>query len=324
LLREQRPAAPIRIAVIGTGKAARERHVPAISASREFHLVAAVTLGTPLQSVPNFRSITEMMEAMPGIQAVSVCTPPHSRLEIIAAALDHGLDILVEKPPATTVGEACAIADLAMRAGRVLYTSWHSREAAGVEPAKAWLAPRNIRRVTIVWREDVRIWHPNQPWIWESGIGVFDPGINALSIVTHILRHPLLLKDAELYFPENKSAPISAHLVFVDGAGVPVSAVFDFDNRGPEIWDIDFETDQGVLKLSSGASRMAVNGKPVAVSSESEYVSLYKRFARLLKERRSDVDLTPVFQVAHAFMIGKRTTVAPFEVDTDPDSSKSC
>jgi D-galactose 1-dehydrogenase len=123
----RRHAAPIRIAVIGTGKATRERHVLAISASQEFHLVAAVAQGTPLQSVPDFGSITEMMETLPGIQAVSVSTPPLGRLEIIAAALDHGLDILIEKPPATTVSEACAIADLATRAGRVLYTSWHSR-----------------------------------------------------------------------------------------------------------------------------------------------------------------------------------------------------
>jgi hypothetical protein len=41
--------------------------------------------------------------------------------------------------------------------------------------------------VEIVWHEDVRKWHPGQQWIWEpGGFGVFDPGINALSIATRI------------------------------------------------------------------------------------------------------------------------------------------
>jgi D-galactose 1-dehydrogenase len=42
--------------------------------------------------------------------------------------------------------------------------------------------------VNVIWREDVRVWHPGQDWIWQpGGLGVFDPGINALSIITHIL-----------------------------------------------------------------------------------------------------------------------------------------
>ena len=50
-----------------------------------------------------------------------------------------------------------------------------------------WLAGRTIRRVECTWKEDVRVWHPGQAWIWEPGIGVFDPGINALSVLTRIL-----------------------------------------------------------------------------------------------------------------------------------------
>ena len=40
----------------------------------------------------------------------------------------------------------------------------------------------------IIWKEDVHHWHPGQRWIWEpGGFGVFDPGINALSVLTEIL-----------------------------------------------------------------------------------------------------------------------------------------
>ena len=45
-----------------------------------------------------------------------------------------------------------------------------------------------MKRLLVTWKEDVRHWHPGQQWIWEAGgFGVFDPGINALSIVTKIM-----------------------------------------------------------------------------------------------------------------------------------------
>ncbi|TIP51034.1 MAG: gfo/Idh/MocA family oxidoreductase, partial [Mesorhizobium sp.] len=66
--------------------------------------------------------------------------------------------------------------------------SWHSRYAPAVEAARDFLGSTTIRSAAINWKEDVRRWHPNQDWIWApGGFGVFDPGINALSIATHIL-----------------------------------------------------------------------------------------------------------------------------------------
>jgi D-galactose 1-dehydrogenase len=93
--------------------------------------------------------------------------------------------------------------------------------------------------VRIDWREDVRVWHPGQTWIWEAGgLGVFDPGINALSIATAILPRPFFLTGATLHVPENCQSPIQAELDFVDAAGAPIRAEFDFLQTGPQSWDI--------------------------------------------------------------------------------------
>ena len=201
---------------------------------------------------------------------------------------------------------------MARRADRVLYATWHSRKAAGVEPARRWIAGRSIRRVECAWKEDVRVWHPGQAWIWEPGIGVFDPGINALSVLTHILPAPLELKSAELRFPENKAAPIAADLEYGhDGASVSVA--FDFDQTGPQTWDIDVFAEDGQLKLSLGASKLAIDGAPVDVGDETEYARLYRRFAELVDRRECDVDLSPFHHVADAFLLGRRTIVRPFE-----------
>jgi len=87
---------------------------------------------------------------------------------------------------------------------------------------------------------------------------------------------------------------------------------FDFDQKGPQTWDIDIDTEAGTLKLSLGASKMALDGKPVDVGTVPEYAALYARFAALLKARESDADFTPFACVADAFLLGARTTIAPF------------
>lgn len=303
---------PTRIALIGIGKIARDQHVPHIAADPDFELVAAVTQHRPPDGVPGFTTIAAMMAAMPDVQAVSICTPPRGRLALISDALAHGLDVMIEKPPAATLSEAESFAKAAADAGRVLFATWHSREAAAVAPARAWLQGKRIVRVAVTWKEDVRVWHPGQEWIWEPGIGVFDPGINALSVITAILPQPLLLDEAELRFPSNKAAPIAATLAIIDGAGAPVAVEFDFDQRGPQSWDIVVETDAGTLTLSHGASRMMVDGEPVEVGDEPEYARLYRRFAELLATRTSDVDLSPFRLVADAFLLGRRSEVGPF------------
>ena len=301
-----------RIALIGIGKIARDQHVPTIAASEDFELVAAVTGHEPPEGVPGFRSIGEMMRAVPDVDAVSICTPPRGRLNLIAEALEHGLDVMIEKPPAATLSEAEAFAALAREAGRVLYATWHSREAAGVEPARRWLQGKRIDSVTCHWKEDVRVWHPGQAWIWEPGIGVFDPGINALSVLSRILPAPMLLQSAELRFPSNRDAPIAADLDYTHD-GVPVRVEFDFDQKGPQTWDIHVETDGGKLTLSLGASQMALDDVPVDVGDVPEYAGLYRRFAALRATRESDVDLTPFRHVADAFLLGRRTTTIAFE-----------
>jgi len=121
----------------------------------------------------------------------------------------------------------------------------------------------------------------------------------------------LRLQSSALRFPANKAAPIAASLTY-DCGGVPVAVEFDFDQKGPQTWDIDIDTDAGALKLSLGASKMALDGKPVDVGTVPEYVALYARFAALLQTRQSDADFTPFACVADAFLLGARATIGPF------------
>ncbi|MCA1359724.1 Gfo/Idh/MocA family oxidoreductase [Bradyrhizobium sp. IC3069] len=303
----------LRIAIVGFGKIARDQHVAAIAATPGATLAAVASRNASLQGVPHFTTIEELLQKGPPIDAVSLCTPPQVRRAQAAAALAAGKHVMLEKPPGTGVAELDPLIAMAAGTKRTLFATWHSRYAPAVEPARQWLTDRHIKSVHISWKEDVRVWHPGQGWIWEpGGLGVFDPGINALSILTRILPKPVFVTAAELAFPANCQAPIAANVNLTDISGLPVTAEFDFRQTGPQSWDILVETDQGRLTLSSGGARMAVDGKVLAEGPDEEYRGLYRRFVALAATGASDVDLTPLRLVADAFLLGKRTIVEPF------------
>ena len=303
-----------RIAVLGVGKIARDQHLPAIAASADFTLAGVVSLAPVDLGVPCEATLTALKAAVPDLAAVAICTPPRGRADLIAEALGLGLDVLIEKPPAATLSEAERFAGMARAAGRSLFLAWHSREAAGVDPLAAWLEGRRPRRVAIRWREDVRVWHPGQEWIWEPGIGVFDPGINALSILTRLLPTPAEVREARLSYPADRAAPIAAELSLASGE-VAIAADFSFDQRGAQTWTLAVETDYGRAELTDGGARLTIDGAAMPLAEEGEYPRLYARFAAMVGTGAIDADLSPFRLVADAFLLGRRETVGRFSWD---------
>lgn len=304
---------PIRIAVLGMGKIARDQHLPAIRENADYRLTATVSRqDVRIDGIAHHASLDALLAEGPAVDAIALCTPPQARYALAATAISRGLHVFLEKPPGATLSEVAALARQAEDAGVTVFASWHSRFAAGVAPARAWLAERRIIRASIVWREDVRVWHPGQTWIWEpGGLGVFDPGINALSIATHILPRPFYLVDAELQVPLNCAAPIAAEANFRDTDGAPITMDLDFRQTGPQQWDIVVETDAGTLSLSSGGAVLTLpDGTRHA--EDREYPGLYARFATLVRSRLSDIDVDPLRLVADAFLRGRTMLTEPF------------
>jgi D-galactose 1-dehydrogenase len=304
----------IRLAIVGLGKIARDQHLGAIEATQGIDLVAVASRHAQLDGVACFHDIADLLAADIEVDAVSLCTPPQGRFEQAKAALMAGKHVMLEKPPGATLSEVFALETLAKDKGLSLFATWHSRAAAGVEPARALLAKRNLRRLSVEWKEDVRHWHPGQAWIWEpGGLGVFDPGINALSIVTRIMPEKFHLVRSDLTFPANRAAPIAASLSFETGSGIPLQAELDWRQTGPQTWDIRAETDEGEILLTHGGSRLFVGGQPQIVEEDKEYRNLYRDFVALVAEGRSDTDFSPLMHVADAFMLGRRIQTEAFE-----------
>ncbi|HMO06462.1 MAG TPA: Gfo/Idh/MocA family oxidoreductase [Paracoccaceae bacterium] len=300
----------MKIALVGIGKIARDQHVPAIADSPDWQLAATVSRAGSVDGVPAFTDFADFLAARPDVPVVSLCLPPQPRFAYAEAALRAGRHVMLEKPPGQTLAEVHALRALAVAQGATLFATWHSRMAHGVSPAKAWLARRAIRSAHITWREDVRHWHPGQDWVFEpGGMGVFDPGINALSILTEVLPEPVHLTAAELEFPANRQTPIAARLTFTGR----VTADLDWRQEGPQTWDIVIETDAGRLVLQDGGARLVIDGQVAAEGPNREYPGLYARMADLLRQGRSDVDLSPMVHVADALTLGRRIETEAFD-----------
>jgi D-galactose 1-dehydrogenase len=306
-----------RIGIIGLGKIAQDQHLPVIRANPDFELLAvSSTRGLSHEDAKHtFQDYRELLK-LPDLDAVSICTPPQVRHQIAREALLAGKSVLLEKPPATTLSELEDLKVLAAKMGKVVFTTWHAQYNKAVEEAKKALAGWSIKRLLVTWKEDVRHWHPGQQWIWEAGgFGVFDPGINALSIVTRIMPEPVFIKSSSLEFPANRDAPIAANLAFSMSHGQgDLQAVFDWRQTGPQTWDIEVETEAGLtLKLTHGGSCLEIGGKLMVQEEPAEYQGIYRRFDALLTIGHSEVDDAPFRLVADAFMVGKRVQVEAFE-----------
>ncbi|HLV83660.1 MAG TPA: Gfo/Idh/MocA family oxidoreductase [Devosia sp.] len=307
-----------KIAVIGVGKIAQDQHLPVIDGSADFELAATVsTRGLAHKGLPVFRTPAELYAAMPEINVVSICTPPGIRHQYVREALDAGKDVMMEKPPTTTIAELDDLIAHARRLDRVLYQTWHSQYNAAVDRAKALLAEQGVTAARIDWRESVRKWHPGQDWVWEpGGFGVCDPGINAFSIFTKVMPYPVFVEASTLTFPANRQTPIDVAITFKSAqAHKPkLSAGFNWLEESGEIWTIRFETGTGdVVKLEGGGRTLKVNDAVVLQHGDGEYAAMYDHFADLLDRHESDVDTTPFRLMSDVFLIGARVNGPDFQ-----------
>jgi D-galactose 1-dehydrogenase len=311
----EKRVSPVRIGILGVGKIATDQHIPVLSGNGDFRLCAAASRHNQVAGIDNFTSLEAILDGT-ALDAVAICTPPQQHFQAAMLALSRGKHVLLEKPPCATTIQLDQLSTHAAATGATLFASWHSRFAPAVEPARRLLAERKIQGVRITWKEDVRRWHPGQTWIWQAGgFGVFDPGINAISILTAILPERLFVERADLFIPDNCDAPIAADMRLRTPSGTPVDCAFDFRHTGEQTWDIEVETDRERIALSSGGATIRIDSGDIRTfrsDPHAEYAPLYRRFADLVRAGKSDVDATPFRLVADAFLIGRRIAVEAF------------
>jgi D-galactose 1-dehydrogenase len=302
---------PIRIAIIGYGKIAEDQHVPAIAANDRLEL-AATSSRSGKGVGQTFTDWGALIRSVDGLEAVAITTPPGPRFEIARECLAAGLHCLLEKPPTAGLAEISDLDCVAQAQGVSLFTTWHAQHHSTVDAAAQALAGKRIKSMEITWHEDVHKWHPGQEWIWQpGGFGVFDPGINALSIATRIFPGSLFVQSADLHVPANAQTPIAADIIFSSPeADGPLGASLDWRRSEGEEWTIAVKASDGTaVRLEDGGARLIVNGETSTDDGLGEYPDIYRTFVDLIDERRSLVDVAPFRLVADCLLVGRTNKV---------------
>lgn len=304
-----------QLAIIGFGVSARSNHLPAIAASHRFDLAAIVDPVSSDPNVPCFTSIAAMRQSNLPIDAVALCTPPLGRIALVDQCLEAGWHVLLEKPPVAKAEDMKKLDRLANPANRSIFASWHSIENPAVDAASAWLESHPVEKLHLRWLEHANDWHPNQNWLWrENGFGVFDAGINALSILHHILPGSLSITGAELSVPENAATPVAAQLQFaLDGHAIG-QAELDLLHAGKPVWEISILSGESELLLFDGGKRLRIDGRAVPVDGPAEYDRVYDKYADLMDRGQSRIEMRPLELVFDALAVGQ--TIAADPIDT--------
>ena len=305
----------LAVGIVGAGQIARVQHIPAIAATQGLTL-AAIANPVPVEVPPGVAlhaSLAEMLAQTPALDAVAICTPPQVRYALATMALDAGKHVLLEKPPAATPAEIAALAAHAARRGLTLFTAWHSLFNDGVDRAREILAARGAAGMRMVWKEDVQKYHPGVDWFWQpGGMGAFDAGINAFSILVSVMPEPVFVREAVLMVPSGAHTPMAARLRFATPThSEGFTSEHDWNKKDGETWNMEWTLDDGsMLSLERGGAVLRLDGETLVSGTDEEYPRLYAHFRDLIRTGRSDVEFRPLQLVADAFMLGRHEPVA--------------
>ena len=113
----------IKAGVIGVGYLGRF-HAQKYAALENAELVGVVDIdpdkAARVAQECQTQAYTDFRELLPRVQAVSVAVPTTLHFAVVQECLNHHIDVLAEKPLATTVAEAEALVSLAREKGKIL------------------------------------------------------------------------------------------------------------------------------------------------------------------------------------------------------------
>ncbi len=188
------------VAIVGCGAIARA-HAAAIDALPELELAAVVdtdpsALATAESELgaPGFATVEGLISAERA-DAACICTPPATHRPLTESLLAAGLDVLCEKPLATSADDARTMIDSAARSGRSLSVSDKFRRVADLAEAGSRLRSGEIGTplhyaVSFCAPVDVRDRWPSDPALSGGGV-LMDNGPHAFDVLSHVLDSPI-------------------------------------------------------------------------------------------------------------------------------------
>jgi len=190
----------IRTAVVGFGLSGRVFHAPLIAADARFSLdiIATSDAGRQAAALERYPDATVVPDgdavlALAGnLDLVVLGTPPATHYPLAKAALEAGLDVVVDKPFAVRSAEGQELIELAERLGRVLSVFQNRRWDGDFLTLRKLLAGGALGSVT---RFESRFerWSPEISKAWKADATAADGGGALFDLGSHLIDQALQL-----------------------------------------------------------------------------------------------------------------------------------
>jgi predicted dehydrogenase len=167
------------------------------------------------------------------VDAVYVATPNIWHAQQAIAALDAGKPVLVEKPLATTVGEAESMAASATKSGALLMEGLWTRFLPAVTAVRTMLAQRAIGDIVHV-KGELAYFHAENPAsrFFDPMLGggaALDLGVYLLSLAVDLFGAPERVEGRWKAARTGVDCRMDFHLSFSNGSDAALSCGFDRD-----------------------------------------------------------------------------------------------
>ena len=338
-----------RIGIIGCGKIAQVRHIPEYLANPDTEITALYDLNTgrarSLADRLNASACTSVDELLDAdLDAVSVCTSNDSHAEITIRALKKGLDVLCEKPMATRLEDAKAMAEAARESGKVLMIGQNQRLNGTHVRARELIRRGEIGKVisfqTVFAHGGPETWSVDpgrNTWFFDRKKAVMgamaDLGIHKTDLIRFLLDDDVAGVSACLATLDKKGAdgtPIAvddnAFVIYRMKSGAVGTMKASWTNYGEEDNSTLIYATGGVMKIFASPEHSI---EIVKASGERDYYDVEKiqtndsqtssgvidAFVRSLKARRAEISADDVLRSMEAVFAAIRSSEERREIE---------
>jgi predicted dehydrogenase len=210
---------PLRLGIVGCGAISTLRLNPSLH-GLPYHLVAACDLdedrakryASVLGAESAYSDHTKMFTDA-ALDAVIVCVGPVQHPTIATDAMEAGIPVLTEKPPAVTAATAATMAEVSKRTGTLCMTAFNNRFAPAYMRARELVmadAFGEPEMLTACWH--CPPWYPNEPSDPRSWY-LLDFGIHFIDLARYLYG-----EVAEVYAAKREEATYGVILRFENNA----------------------------------------------------------------------------------------------------------
>ncbi len=241
---------PIRVGIVGCGRATRIHHLPALQPLRQFQIAGLADV-RPEARIEGYRFFTDARDLIEHSDAVAVATPTATHAELAVAVLEAGRPLLLEKPAAMNAAECDRIAAAQQRAGRPVLVAHNARWHKLVREAKALIGEGRLGRIVAI-RSTYTHAHSSPGDHWhrrraEGGGVLVNDGVHHFDLWRYLTGAEIesldvTAVDSERF--EDETAAVTARL----SNGALATAILTFDSTNQS--EVEIHGDRATLLLN--------------------------------------------------------------------------